>query len=377
MAVSLALLAVWGVLASGARATRARETRSRVAQLQHERLATPQAGTFVSLWPACACGKRTVLDQFSMKTGRRLGTIANVRVPVGGYVSAPSAILHGPVLLTFSSGPDCASPGLAQCEPVPDSCISRIESIDPNSGVARALLSFPSSLSARNAVLSPSGQMVVMDASGCATSFFDDSLMVRNLATGREWSIGADAPPCHGIGPVSWSPNGAQLVFAYAPSILPYGTAPSASSFCSTPKAGRLAVVSALHSSSSRSWKLIAPDKRCSFEAAAFDRKGFAAAEGCSYGQSQNDNEAGLGNVYLLQFDRHDRVIARVALQPGWEQGLLTTDDRTGMVLVSQDQPANAGYPERDWVWEFDGSQLHSIANYAAEDAAQVIAVPW
>ena len=47
------------------------------------------------------------------------------------------------------------------------------------------------------------------------------------------------------------------------------------------------------------------------------------------------------------------------------------------MVLISQDQPANEGYPERDWVWEFNGHHLRLIAQYAAHDAAQVIAAPW
>jgi hypothetical protein len=46
-------------------------------------------------------------------------------------------------------------------------------------------------------------------------------------------------------------------------------------------------------------------------------------------------------------------------------------------VLITQDQPANEPYPERDWLWEFDGHHLRSIAHYKAEDAAQVLAVPW
>lgn len=29
-----------------------------------------RAQTFLSLWPACACGKRTTLDQFSLTSGK-------------------------------------------------------------------------------------------------------------------------------------------------------------------------------------------------------------------------------------------------------------------------------------------------------------------
>jgi hypothetical protein len=67
----------------------------------------------------------------------------------------------------------------------------------------------------------------------------------------------------------------------------------------------------------------------------------------------------------------------RIALKPGWEEGLIATNFRNSTVLVSQDQPANAGYPERDWVWQFNGRRLRAIAQYAANDAAQVIAAPW
>ena len=74
--------------------------------------------------------------------------------------------------------------------------------------------------------------------------------------------------------------------------------------------------------------------------------------------------------------NHQDRVVARVALKPGWEEGAVSTM-RNGAILVSQDQPANQSYPERDWVSEFDGHQLRAIAHYAADDAAQVIAVPW
>jgi hypothetical protein len=56
--------------------------------------------------------------------------------------------------------------------------------------------------------------------------------------------------------------------------------------------------------------------------------------------------------------------------------GLVSTDRQDGSVLISQDQPANAGYPERDWVWQFDGHRLWPIASYRANDAAQVIGVP-
>jgi hypothetical protein len=67
----------------------------------------------------------------------------------------------------------------------------------------------------------------------------------------------------------------------------------------------------------------------------------------------------------------------RIPIQLGLEQAVVATEPTTGDVLITQDQPANEPYPERDWVWEFDGRHLRPIAHYKAEDAAQVLAIPW
>jgi hypothetical protein len=249
-----------------------------------------------------------------------------------------------------------------------------VERLDPAGGAWSTLLTIPASTLVTDAVPSPNGALVAMRSAGCATSYFDQSLVVRDLASGRQWAIGADAPRCHEIDRPSWSPDGSQLVFPYRPSILRYGTKPAARDFCTAPRFGRLVVVRAGRASSIRSWKLIDADKKCSFAAAAFDRAGIAAVEVCRRGPSP---ALVLGRAYLLQLNKRHRVVERIALKPGWEEGLVSTDARDGTVLISQDQPANAGYPERDWVWQFDGHRLRLIASYRARDAAQVIGVPW
>lgn len=371
------------VAVAGGSATSVRTSRAQIASMPAGHLSVPRSGTFISLWPACGCGRRTVLDQFSLKTGRRLGTVARVPVATGESVSLPAARPGGPVLLTFSSGARCAGPpgggpSAGPCIPLANSCTGRVESLSPATGAVSTLLTAPSSTLVTDAVPSPDGRMVVMASAGCETSYFDASLVVRNLASGRQWSIGADAARCHEIGRPAWSADGSRLVFPYGPSILPHQTKPSASEFCSVPRYSRLVVVPAGHASSTTAWKLILADKGCSFESATFDRRGIAAAEGCRHGDPRGFSaNPGLGDAYLLQLNRHDRVVARVALEPGWEQGLVSTIPHTGMVLVSQDQPANQSYPERDWVWEFDGHHLHNVGHYSANDAAQVIAAAW
>ena len=341
-----------------------------------------RASTFISLWPACGCGRRTELDEFSLATGRHERKLAAVSTVSDGSVSPPATSASGSVLLTISSGPKCSGPAgggfsAGPCDPETTSCTGRIEQLRLGGGSLSTLLTIPASNLVGDAVPSPNGARVVMRSSGCTTYYFDQSLVVRDLASGRQWAIGADAPRCHEIDRPSWSPDGSQLVFAYHPSILRYGTKPSASDFCTEPRLGRLVVVAAGHASSVRSWKLIDADDKCSFAAAAFDREGIAAVELCRRSPTGSVADLFLGQAYVLQLNRHHRVVRRIALKPGWEEGLVSTDVRHGSVLISQDQPANAGYPERDWVWQFDGHRLRPIASYRANDAAQVIGVPW
>jgi hypothetical protein len=339
---------------------------TRITIVRPGHLPAPRSESFISLVPACGCGSHTALDVFSLRNGRLLGTIAKLASPV--RVSAPHPGPGGSILLTVSAGPTC---GEVSCEK--SSCASSVNRLDLNTGAVATLYRVPDSLIVTDAVASPRGGMLAMSGGACGPEVA--SVIVRDLATGRQWSIGADLPHCTGLGPVSWNPSGTELMFAYAPVIDPRGL-PANGAFCTATRPARLAIVAAGHASSSRAWKLITPDRGCSFEAGAFDREGIAAVEGCRHGGPSAPGQNPLGDVYLLQLNAHQHVVARLALHLGWEQGLVTTEP-DGRVLISQDQPANEGYPERDWVWEFDGRQLRPIAHYAADDAAQVIAVAW
>jgi hypothetical protein len=123
---------------------------------------------------------------------------------------------------------------------------------------------------------------------------------------------------------------------------------------------------------------LIDPDHGCIFGAAAFARVGIVAAEGCQQGDPEHGVGSYLGHAYILQYSPQGRLAMRIPLHLGLEQAVVATEPSTGNVLITQDhQPANEPYPERDWVWEFDGHHLRPIAHYKADDAAQVLAVPW
>jgi hypothetical protein len=123
--------------------------------------------------------------------------------------------------------------------------------------------------------------------------------------------------------------------------------------------------------------RLVAPDRGCAFKSAAFDGHGLVATEGCNRGDPLNEGSSHLGEAYLVQLNAAGRKQERIRLKLGLLESLVATIPATSDVLVTENQPANEPYPERDWVWEFDGAKLRPIANYKANDAAQIIAVPW
>jgi hypothetical protein len=314
-----------------------------------------------------------VLEEFSLADGRPVRRLATLKVEQGTDLAMPTVDRSGEAWLTFSSGPRCTS-NVSGCGPAPNSCSGRVLRLNLSSGQGATPLRFPPSQLVGDVVPSPNGERVVEVGGGCASSFFNAHLIVRDLRFGREWTIGADAARCHDLGTPSWNAGGTQLVFPYGPSVLSKRAVQPAAGTCEAPKFDRLVIVSAEHQSKSTSWNLIRAGHGCSYQAATFDRWGVAAVEGCVQGEPAGQYSVSIGDAYLVQLSHRDQVIRRLPLQPGWETGSVSTES-DGMVLVSQDQPANEGYPERDWVWQFDGRKLRLVAHYKALDAAEVIAV--
>lgn len=336
-----------------------------------------RAGSFISVYPACGCGPRTVLERFSLADGRPLGALARIPAGLGVHVSAPHALPGGPVWLTISTGPKYRS-GVAGGDPAPDSCSGKVEQVNPANGNSTTVLQVRRSVLITDAVPSPNRRLVVMPGGGCSTSFLNEHLIVENLKTHKQWTIGADAAPCHALFDAAWSANGSQLVFPYGPSILsphtrfvPHGT-------CATPRFSRLAVVSASHTTPIHAWTLIKADPHCSYMAATFDRWGLAAIEGCTTGASPRQGGGpNSGNAYLVQLSRHGREVLRLPLSRGFDGGGITANTITGTVLVSEYQAANQPIPVHNTVWAFNGHALRTIHRYPNRDAPLVVAQPW
>lgn len=336
-----------------------------------------QRGSFVSLWPACGCANRTVLEQFSLRDGRRMGAVDRVLAPFPLGVGSPHADRHGGLWLTFGRGPSCGN-DTAGCGPVENSCAGKVVRFDPMSGSSTRVLTFPSSEKVIDAVPSPDGSRVALVTGDCAHSFFNFHLVVRGLRSGRQWTLGADAAACHSLFGVAWSPDGSQLVFPYGPSKLAPGNRFQPEGACGEPRPSGLVVASSGGASSSSSWPLIAADPGCSYQAATFDSWGIAAIEVCAQGaRPGTPSGVRLGNAYLVQLNRRHREVLRLNLARGYDGGGIAADPLDRAVLVSEYQAANQGVPVFNWVWTFDGRRLRVVRRYPNNDAPTVTAEPW
>jgi hypothetical protein len=332
-----------------------------------DRATTSSRLEFLSLVPACACGRSTVLAAFSLQTGERLGTVTSVKTRERAYLSL-SGGPSGEVLQTATRPALCTGDTLG-CGPKPDTCRGQVSELVGSH--FKPIFTAADSVRLSAAVASPDGQRLAMAADPCTKG--PVTLSVRDLSTGAHWIL-RRAARCSDIGSPAWSANGQELVFPYSrvrdPGHLPQpGVCPG------VPYA-RLAIAPAARGSRSSSWTMIKADHGCSFDVATFDPAGIAAVEGCRRKHASGSFvDPNFGQAVLLQLNRHQQVTTRVDLKPGWEQGTISTEP-SGDVLVTQDQPANEPYPERDLVWEFDGRHLRLIRAYKALDAAHILAVP-
>jgi hypothetical protein len=200
---------------------------------------------------------------------------------------------------------------------------------------------------------------------------------VQDVQSGRQWTIGADAAPCHALFTPALSPDGSKLVFAYGPAnssqrLPEVSTSDLGKGICTQARPGEVAVVSAGHSSELSSARLFPPSRGCSYQSAVFDRRGIAAIEACEQGSPPGQYGLGdhLGDAYLVQLNNSGRVVLRLALRRGSNIGRLASDPGTGLVFVSEGQGENTS-PAFDWVWTFDGHRLRAVGHYNAHVTAE------
>lgn len=337
-------------------------------------------GTFISLVPACACGNHTELDEFSLADGRLLRRIAPIAVGSKGgqALDTPAATADGALLLTYTHGARC-KPGTSTmdgCDAKPDTCGNTVERLLPGQKRPSTLFTVPGDVAIGEAVPNPAGSEVAFTETPCTGRHGVTGLFVRELRTGRTQPLYLTANRCDGFTAPAWNAAGTSLAVGF---FRARGGPSNSLGGVTCPAAGHddLLIVSAAPTMAVASTPMT-PGRGCQFYAVAFDDLGPVAADGCSRGSPHGFSSSNLGYAYLVQYDSAARRITeRLPLQRGMEEAVVDTIPGTGRVLVTQDQPANNGTPEDDWVWSFDGHHLRAIAHYRADDAADVLAVPW
>ncbi len=315
-----------------------------------------------------------MLEAFSLQDGRPLRTLeALPSFPTN--VSSPHRGGGGSVWITVSTVPRYRN-DTAGGDPAPNSCSSSIVSFDPATGSTSTRLSFPRSVLVADGVPSPDGRRIVMRTGGCSTSFFNEYLLVEDLRSGGRLTIGTHAAACHALSSAAWSADGSKLVFAYGPATSSPSRPPAGT--CSVPHPSGLAVVSATRSSQLTATALIPPAADCTYQSAAFDRRGIVGIEACSQGTPEHfPPGVYLGDAYLVQLDSRGGLLLRLPLKLGSNPGTVVTDPRTGLVLVTEDQSQRQHHASYDWVWTFDGRHLQAVGRYPFDGNAVVTAQPW
>ena len=363
--VAVAILAAGAAVGASAKHERPRSSGS-------PGVVAAAGGSFVSLWaPRSLHG--TAVERFSLGSGRPLGALFTEHAGAAAPgLSEPHVDGSGTVWVTAGSGPACIGAGFECGGLKPNSCRSKVLKLSPGGGPPQTALTFPDSELVGDGVPSPDGEEVALVTAGCTTSYFDSHYVVRDLESGRQWTLGSGARPCHSLSSPAWNATGTELVFTYGVSTLPQGQQPptlGGSPACTAPSRDGIVVAAADRSSTAASWHVIAHQPGCNYETAAFDRAGIVAFEACAPTPTAPADDDFLGPAYVVQLDTRGRLLFRLPLEVGANPGSVASNPDTGEVLVTQDQTYNDSarpghQPAYNYVWQLAGRHLRLIVRF-------------
>lgn len=364
--VLLSALALLALVPSGAAATHA---------ATH---AAPPPNAFVSLVPACACGHHTELDLFSLTSGRKLRELTSLpHLALANRVALAPATIGGRLFLTVAQAARCDESKheiFMECPRWrPGSCRNAVETLSPGQSHFVTAFTVPGSDGIADVVPDPAGNEVALTMTACVSIRGSTGLFIRGLRSGHLHTVSSSGNRCDGYGPTAWNSAGNELAFVLSRA----GGKPIPMAGGMGCPQGRVYLALASASQSSKQpLQLIDPDRGCVFGAVAFDRRGIVATEGCNRDSPPNEGGGHLGQAMLVQYAADGHMLIRKPLKPGLNGSELASL-HDGAVLVTQHQPASSGYAPRDWVWEFNGYRLRKVASYRAQDAVQILAIPW
>lgn len=259
----------------------------------------------------------------------------------GMSIAASWVDARGQVWVTLASGPTCSNPMPSTvCVYRRNSCKSQVVRIDPVTDAVESMLAEPDTELLAQAAPSPNGQMLAYTVGPCNRSYFNDHIEVRDLATSRSWSIGAELTVCHGLGGLSWTADNQHLAMVYAPSLVTGTPSPGYGvNECLEDGPSTLAVVPSTASAPLVPGSRAVLDPLCSAEAVTTTNTGYAVIEACS--ANAEDTQHLYGPGYLLRFDFALHRTARYPLGKCLNGAELASDPSGMQLLASSYQFCN------------------------------------
>ncbi len=286
------------------------------------------------------------------RTGKILQTLLSV--PVGTQVTGTAIAPTGEAWITLNRGPSMGG-HVAGGDPHPHSCSSTLLKIDPRTREMHTVVLGNDDELVSDVQPSPTGNRIAYLQSGCATSYFDSSLRVKDLTTGSVVSIGAAAPTCHVIANPRWTLDGRNIAFLYGKAAGPSYV--GALGTCSMPDASHLVVVSAQRSQPGVVGTTAPVDPGCEVNAVAVTSDGYAAVEHC--GSSLFIS----GPARLIRYDLALRPVSRSSLGQ-CENGASIAGTRTSPTVIISTYQFCGGYsvpPPTTKVFDDSGHGLRLV----------------
>jgi hypothetical protein len=223
----------------------------------------------------------------------------------GMRVSSTALEKGGQVLVTLSSGPVCTS-DVEGCGPKPNSCAGEVVALQTKGGSPHVVIRASDNELIGDAQPSPDGHLLAYLDGVCNASYLNQYIRIRDLDSGRSWTIGSALKPCHSFSSMSWTPNGRELVVAYGASDIT-GSSPSLGfghGGCQQPAANELAVVPARNQAANLPGARTPVDPGCEATAVTALKNGYAEIETCGYLYIS-------GRATLILFNGRRQVVSR------------------------------------------------------------------
>lgn len=286
-------------------------------------------------------GNGTFLSLFDETSGRHLRDLVHLQERSALHLAGYSRGMDGTVTYALGQGPYYRG-HVANGAPEAGTCGGTVYQLDARTGQTRSLFAVGKDWTIGAPSASPDGKWVAYLSQVC-TAAFAQSVVVRDLASGAEHSIGVPGASATRVG---WRSDSAQLVVTVM--------FPVQRGAADDP--GFLVVPAEAAGPKSRSSVRRAPDRGCVVEAAVFASSGIQLVEGCP------DTVTGPARLVQL-LDAGPRVLwrANTGLCPN---GMTLANDPEGQLLVTATTTCGGPGAPVDVVQSWTGQHVREIGRY-------------